>query len=30
MYDDAIDEVFWLRDMLGAWLRQIVDEMAHT
>jgi hypothetical protein len=25
-----IDEGFWLRYMLGTWLRQVVDELAHT
>jgi hypothetical protein len=28
--DDEIDEGFWLRYMLGTWLRQVVDELAHT
>jgi hypothetical protein len=28
--DDEIDEDFWLRYMLGTWLRQVVDELAHT
>jgi hypothetical protein len=28
--DDEIDEGFWLRYMLGTWLRQTVDELAHT
>jgi hypothetical protein len=28
--DDKIDEGFWLRYMLGTWLRQVVDELAHT
>jgi hypothetical protein len=28
--DDEIDEVFWSRYMLGTWLRQVVDELAHT
>jgi hypothetical protein len=27
--DDEIDEGFWLRYMLGTWLRQVVDELAH-
>jgi hypothetical protein len=26
--DDEIDEGFWLRYMLGTWLRQVVDELA--
>jgi hypothetical protein len=29
-FDDEIDEVFWLRYMLSTWLRQVVDELAHT
>jgi hypothetical protein len=29
-FDDEIDEGFWLRYMLGTWLRQVVDELAHT
>jgi hypothetical protein len=28
--DDEIDEGFWLRYMLSTWLRQVVDELAHT
>jgi hypothetical protein len=28
--DNDIDEGFWLRYMLGTWLRQVVDELAHT
>jgi hypothetical protein len=28
--DDEIDEGFWLRYKLGTWLRQVVDELAHT
>jgi hypothetical protein len=28
--DDKIDEGFRLRYMLGTWLRQVVDELAHT
>ena len=28
--DNEIDEEFWLRYMLGTWLRQVVDELAHT
>jgi hypothetical protein len=28
--DDEIDEGFWLRYMLGTWLRQVVDELTHT
>jgi hypothetical protein len=28
--DDEIDEGFWLRYMLGTWLRQVVDEFTHT
>jgi hypothetical protein len=28
--DDEIDEDFWLRYMLSTWLRQVVDELAHT
>jgi spore coat protein CotH len=27
---DEIDEGFWLRYNLGTWLRQVVDELAHT
>ena len=27
-FDDEIDEGFWLRYMLGTWLRQVVDELA--
>jgi hypothetical protein len=27
---DEIDEGFWLRYMLGTWLRQVVYELAHT
>jgi hypothetical protein len=27
---DEIDEGFWLRYMLSTWLRQVVDELAHT
>jgi hypothetical protein len=27
--DDEIDEGFWLRYILGTWLRQVVDELAH-
>ena len=27
---DEIDEEFWLRYMLSRWLRQVVDELAHT
>jgi hypothetical protein len=29
-FDDEIDEGFWLRYMLSTWLRQVVDELAHT
>jgi hypothetical protein len=28
--DNEIDEGFWLRYKLGTWLRQVVDELAHT
>jgi hypothetical protein len=28
--DDEIDEGFWLRYMLGTWLRQVIDQLAHT
>jgi hypothetical protein len=28
--DDEIDEGFWLRYMFSTWLRQVVDELAHT
>jgi hypothetical protein len=28
--DDEIDEGIWLKYMLGTWLRQVVDELAHT
>jgi hypothetical protein len=28
--DDEIDEGFWLSYMLGTWLTQVVDELAHT
>jgi hypothetical protein len=28
--DDEIYEGFWLRYILGTWLRQVVDELAHT
>jgi hypothetical protein len=28
--DDEIDEGFWLSYMLSTWLRQVVDELAHT
>ena len=28
--DYEIDEVFWLRCMLGTWLRQVVDELVDT
>jgi hypothetical protein len=28
--DDEIDEGFWLRYMLGTWLRKVVDELTHT
>jgi hypothetical protein len=28
--DDEIDEGFRLRYKLGTWLRQVVDELAHT
>jgi hypothetical protein len=28
--DYEIDEGFWLRYTLGTWLRQVVDELAHT
>ena len=28
--DDEIDKGFWLRYMLGTWLRQVVDDLAHT
>jgi hypothetical protein len=28
--DDEIDEGFWLRYILGTWLRYVVDELAHT
>jgi hypothetical protein len=28
--DDEIDEGFWLRYMLGTWLRQVVDELTYT
>jgi hypothetical protein len=28
--DDEINEGFWLRYKLGTWLRQVVDELAHT
>jgi hypothetical protein len=28
--DYEIDEDFWLRYKLGTWLRQVVDELAHT
>jgi len=27
--DDEIDEGFCLRYMLGTWLREVVDELAH-
>ena len=27
---DEIDEGVWLRYKLGTWLRQVVDELAHT
>jgi hypothetical protein len=29
-FDDEIDEGFLLRYMLSTWLRQVVDELAHT
>jgi hypothetical protein len=28
--DDEIDEGFWLSYMLCTWLRQVIDELAHT
>jgi hypothetical protein len=28
--DDEIHKGFWLRYMLSTWLRQVVDELAHT
>ena len=28
--DNETDEGFWLRYMLGTWLRQVVDELEHT
>ena len=29
-FHDEIDEVSWLRYMLGTLLRQVVDELEHT
>jgi hypothetical protein len=28
--DDDINESFWMRYMLGTWLRQVVHELEHT
>jgi hypothetical protein len=30
LLDDEIDERFWLRCMLGTWLKQVVDELRCT
>jgi hypothetical protein len=27
---DEINEGFWLNNMFGTWLRQVVDDLAHT